>query len=331
MNLILTVTANSTHDGGGDHIYARLANNARNIDFTVNESNPILIKNGQTKTMNIFEGYVGEESRNRHQEFQIDLYDDDNWPNGDDLLAVLFTKSRTIGNTTDVTWNGSSRTHLISIDHSNLSSNFISTGSGTDYAIQAKWVLSNNVRKITNKKSNKCLDVVNEWKGKANVQQWTCKTKQSHNTVENQRWYIRNLGIHTFSSPSGASSVIFYALGIFANHSGDCLDVEAGLGQKKDRRNVQQFSPHLGINQKWYILPSEERGFFFILDQKLRALDVADGSNNDNANVQVYPFHGGDNQKWKIDPPPTRRDFMGDLSSNLSGEEFVKTYLSQIR
>lgn len=41
-------------------------------------------------------------------------------------------------------------------------------------------------------------------------------------------------------------------------------------------------------------MKSAEECFYFILDPKLRALEVEGGSTADNANVQVHPFHAGD-------------------------------------
>lgn len=204
------------------------------------------------------------------------------------------------------------------------------TGDGTDYELNARWEPS-TVRKITNKHSNKCLDVVNESKERgANVQQWQCKPIRGNDFVENQRWFLQYRHYTTLRHPSTPSDDdalyhIVHIWSLHANHSGDVLDVEGGLGNKDESRNVQQFPFHNDTNQVWYVFPSKDNDFFYILDRKLRALDVADGSVDDNANVQVHPFHGGDNQKWAIDPAPSMFSMR-----NTSGEEFVREFIDAI-
>ncbi len=170
----------------------------------------------------------------------------------------------------------------------------------SEYRIRMS-ITESPVFRIENKNSGKCLDVVSEWLGKANVQQYNCKPANASN-INNQRWFIQrtpyNKSIGRVSRDLRAVGTLFH---IFANHSGDALDIEGGMSGI----NLQQYPFHGGTNQRWFILRSEEPGFVYIVDNTVsRAFDVANASNASNANIIVTQFHGGDSQKWKIQPNP---------------------------
>lgn len=158
---------------------------------------------------------------------------------------------------------------------------------------------------ITNVHSNtKCLDVVGAAiDDNANVQQF------ERHGGPNQRWYPRliNVGPRMAGSPPfppaipGPATQLFWMFAFHAEHSGSCLDVEDAEGS----HNVQQFSPHFGRNQLWFILRATQPSEFYIVSAwKGWALDVAGESTADGGNVQVYPFNGNSNQRWRISPPP---------------------------
>lgn len=98
---------------------------------------------------------------------------------------------------------------------------------------------------------------------------------------------------------------------IVARHSGKCLDVSNR--SRTDGANVQQYSPHDGLNQLWTLFPVTTEGgdtaqaVISVLSGK--ALDVSGGSLLDHANIQQYPYHGSDNQHWFLRPTSAKGFF----------------------
>ena len=165
-------------------------------------------------------------------------------------------------------------------------------------------VIVDQGRTITNVHSNKCLDVAGGIPdNNANVQQFGC-----HGGPD-QKWFPRLIQLNPPSAGSppfppfvfGELRSYFWAFAFHVDHSGSCLDVADAEGSQ----NVQQFAPHFGPNQKWFILPAQQAGEFFIISAwNGWALDVEGESMADGGNVQVFPFHGNANQRWRINPPP---------------------------
>jgi hypothetical protein len=161
-------------------------------------------------------------------------------------------------------------------------------------------------RTITNVNSNtKCLDVKGgSGADNTNVQQFEC------HGGPNQKWFLRpwNQTPPTEGVPPDAGELgnLLWAFLLHADHSGKCLDVEDVAPDDDGSRNVQQFHPHSGENQRWFILRAEEPEEFFIISAWGFAgtLDVEGESKESGANVQVFPFNGNANQRWRINPPP---------------------------
>lgn len=104
MKLRLRFKANRTEESDGDEIYVSIGNRLSPLfgSHRVNFNHPLEIKNGQTKSMTIFEDYVGEQSRGRHRDLSVSIFDKDDpgFPLYDDhdWLGSIRTEARLLGN-----------------------------------------------------------------------------------------------------------------------------------------------------------------------------------------------------------------------------------------
>lgn len=283
-----------------DNVYFSILNIS---SFTSQKTRVVDFYKGDVKrNFSLYDGFVANNSR---AIFVIQIMEYDFW-SSDDLIGDFIVEVRVDNNKLSAKWRHG--TSVITGPQKNLRTEIRASEDESLYTIKASVMPSPLVVKITNKKSKKCLDVVSEKIGKANVQQYTCKNTETQ-FVGNQRWFIRRSSINRAHQPGLYSvgegddrlTVTGKLFNIFADHSNDCLDIETGF----HGNNIQQYPFHGKSNQQWLILPSNEDGFYYILSTDVkRAFDIEGGSTESQANVILSNFNGNDSQKWKIEPTP---------------------------
>lgn len=142
-------------------------------------------------------------------------------------------------------------------------------------------IISGTVYKITNKNSNKVMDVeASSMTSGANISQY-----QWMNT-DNQKWTVADVGGGYYS--------------IRAMHSGQAVDVVAS--STAEGANITQWPYYGGSNQQWQILDAGNGYYKMINANSGKAVEVEGSSLNNSANISQHSWTGGDNQLWKFEP-----------------------------
>lgn len=205
----------------------------------------------------------------------------------DDVIGAVTARIRVQGQGFTVEWGAVSDVAIAS--QNTTAASFEATGSGTRYVVRMS-AQRPSLPMIVARHSGKCLDVAGaSMADQANVQQFT------PNGGSNQRWFLKLLGVAP-AAPISWLPMPYYA--IIAEHSGKCLDVAGG--SKEDQANVQQYTPHYGPNQSWFLIPTGEGDSVLLNLHSQKVLDVVDDSMADHANVQQFTYNGGPNQRFTL-------------------------------
>lgn len=199
---------------------------------------------------------------------------------GDHNIAFYAVSITNQNNKFIATWKAGNQTTLQSSNH--MAARFTANGYGSNYDLKVS--VQRSAASLSNKLSNKCLDVAGaSLADQANVQQYSCHGGQ------NQQWVFKPMGYLEKVAPDYS---------IINAYSGKCLDV-AGASLA-DGANVQQYACHGGDNQIWK-LDNLFDGTHRIRNLRSgKALEVAGGSVANGGNVQQFMWKNGDNQKWRI-------------------------------
>ena len=131
----------------------------------------------------------------------------------------------------------------------------------------------------------------------ANVQVWT-----AGNQLEQQLWYIQDLGDGTYS--------------VRALHSNRFLNVyDSG---KTNGTNIHQWNQNTpNGDEKWRITDNGDGTYTFIAAVNGLAMDVKDGKIANGQNVQCYASNGTAAQKWALIPSSKQADLSGPSITDI--------------
>ncbi len=132
---------------------------------------------------------------------------------------------------------------------------------------------------ITNRNSNKCLDIVERsYHDGADVQQW------EYADQPNQNWNIIEIENNEVA--------------IVSQHSGKVLAFKDDASP--NGVNVQQFVWNKGRNQRWRLTRINSLYYRIINVNSGKCLDVSNYSRENGAIVWLWDCHGKGNQQWRI-------------------------------
>ncbi|RFM27027.1 RICIN domain-containing protein [Deminuibacter soli] len=146
--------------------------------------------------------------------------------------------------------------------------------------LSAPPIVSGGVYKVTNKNSNKVMEV----EGAAAANGANISQNQWMNT-DNQKWTVTDVGSGYYS--------------IRAVHSGQAVDVVAS--STADGANITQWPYYGNTNQQWQILDAGSGYYKIVNRNSAKVVDVENFSLSNGANISQYHWTGTDNQLWKFE------------------------------